>query len=51
MTHLEVDQEDDNAEVDECVWSRDQVSLFVQDENDGSNNWGFGVAEMKLKMF
>lgn len=31
---LEVNQEDHNAEVDESMWSGDQVGLLVQHEND-----------------
>lgn len=41
---LEVDQEDDDAEVDQRVRRGDQVGLLVQHENDGRDHRGLCVA-------
>lgn len=46
---LEVDEEDDDAEVDECVRSRNEIGLLVQYENDWGYKAWLGIAE-KQKM-
>lgn len=39
---LEVDEEDDYAEVHECVRRGDEIRLLVQDEDDGGDDAGLG---------
>lgn len=45
---LKVNEEDDDSKVDESMWSWDPVGLFVEDEDDGSNEWSFCVAKNKF---
>ena len=45
--HLEVDEEDDDAEVDQGVRRGDQVRLLVQNENGGRRQTRFGGAGRK----
>lgn len=42
--YLEVDEEDDDAKVDEGVRCRDEVGLLVQYEDDGGHEAGLGGA-------
>ena len=44
---LEVYEEDDNAEVNEGVRSRDEVSLLLQNEDQRSNDGSLGVAGLQ----
>ena len=43
--YLEVDEEDDYAEVDERMWGRDEIRFLVQNENDRGDNASFCRAE------
>jgi hypothetical protein len=42
---LEVNEEDDDSKVDKSMWSWNPVGLFVEDKDDGSNEWSFCVAK------
>ena len=46
---LEVDKEDDNAKVDKSVRGRDEVGLFVHNEDESSQHAGFGCTGNKKK--
>lgn len=48
---FEVNEEDHNSKIDQRVWRGNQVRLFVEYEDDWSNDWSFGVAEIKFKLF
>ena len=43
LMYLKVNQKDDDAKVDQGVWSWDPVGFFVQHEDHRGNHWGFGV--------
>lgn len=45
---LEVNEEDDNSEVNESVWRRDPVGFFVENKNNGGNEWCFCVAKIEI---
>ena len=47
--YLEVDKEDADAKVNQGMWSRDEVSLLVQYEDDGSSNGSLGGAAQGKK--
>lgn len=49
-TDLKVDEENDNSEVDERVWRRDDVSLLVQNEDNGCYQRRLGIA-VELKIY
>ena len=49
--HLEVDEEDDDAEVDEGVRRADQVSLLVQHEDHRSHDARLGRAAKRWGKF
>jgi len=45
---LKVNEEDYYAEIDQGVWRRNEVRLFVQHEYDGCHEAGFCVTEKKV---
>jgi hypothetical protein len=49
--NLEVDEEDDDAEVNTGSRSRDEISFLVENEKSGSHDRGFGGAEKVLNCY
>ena len=42
---FEVNEEDDNSKVDESMWCWDPVGFFVENKNNGSDEWCFCIAK------
>jgi hypothetical protein len=49
--NLEVDEEDDDAEVNTGSRSRDEISFLVENEKSGSHDRGFGGAGKVFNFF
>jgi hypothetical protein len=49
--NLEVDEEDDDAEVNTGSRSRDEISFLVKNEKSGSHDRGFGGAGKVLNCY
>lgn len=47
-THLEINKENNNAEINECVRPREKVSLQIQNESYRCNDTGFRWARNKV---